>query len=251
MAANHRLFVDQKLASGELLTVTDQASHYLTRVLRLQAGAAITVFNGDGNNYQAELVHADKRTAQLQIHGSEPGPRATPQLHLAIALLKGDKLDYALQKATELDVTKVWLVNAKRSELRMSAKRLTNRLQHWQRIMHSACEQSGRTWVPEVAPPQPLTEVLEQTRHLQCYCLEPTASAGELVVGDKDICLFTGPEGGFAAEELTLLTQQCTGVQLGELVLRAETAPLVGLALAGAARRKAAAAIEARDGRSD
>jgi len=128
-------------------------------------------------------------------------------------------------------------VAAQRCELRLSTKRLENRLQHWQRIMCSACEQSGRTRVPELIAPQSLPDVLEQTQGLQRYCLEPSATPGELTVTDRDICLFTGPEGGFSADELEVLTKSCTGVQLGELVLRAETAPLVGLALAGAARR--------------
>lgn len=242
MATNHRLFVDQPLSfqAGEPASIilSSDSSHYLARVLRLQNGAEITLFNGDGNNYGARLTNADKRAAELQIVSQQTEAREAPNLYLAIALLKGDKLDYALQKATELDVNGVWLLQTQRSELRLNSKRLANRMQHWRRIMLSACEQSGRTWVPELAEPLPLANVLTQTATMQRYCLDPAASPGELATTSRDLCLFTGPEGGFDDAERALLTEHCQSIQLGRLVLRAETAPLVGLALAGAARRK-------------
>lgn len=242
MASHHRLFVEQPLAADSIVTLDKDASHYLARVLRLRAGAAIELFNGDGYNYTASLTDANKTSATLAISTKTHRPAASPKLHLAIAVLKGDKLDYALQKATELDVASVWLMTTERSELRLSEKRLANRLAHWQRIMRSACEQSGRTEVPELHAPQSLQAVLDAMAKLpdgvECYCLEPSATPGEFSVANTDLCLFTGPEGGFSEQELHELSDQCTSVQLGELVLRAETAPLVGLALAGAARRR-------------
>lgn len=237
MTTRHRLFVDQPLEAGSRITLDAQASHYLARVLRLRTGANVELFNGDGANYAASLLDANKTAASLTISTRTEKPASTPKLHLALAVLKGDKLDYALQKATELDVTSVWLMTTQRSELRLSEKRLANRLAHWQRIMQSACEQSGRTEVPKLYAPTNVQNVLTATLELQCYCLEPSATPGEFQVEKKDLCIFTGPEGGFSPEELTLLGERCTSVQLGELVLRAETAPLVGLALAGAARR--------------
>lgn len=239
MATDHRLFVDAPLEPSNTIVLPEQASHYLTRVLRLRAGAAVTLFNGDGNNYAAVLLSADKSAAELEIKTASPGPNATPKLHLAIALLKGDKLDFALQKVTELDVTSIWLTRTNRCELRLTQKRLANRMLHWQRIIVSACEQSGRTRLPVLHPPQTLAEVLQATEGTQRYSLEPSAPRAKsttLAIADQDVCLFTGPEGGFDGEEAQLLARQTTSVRIGELIMRAETAPIAGLALLGAQR---------------
>jgi len=237
MATNHRLFVDSELETAQTVVVGEQASHYLTRVLRLRTGATVTLFNGDGYNYRADLLSATKNAAELEVKSASPGPDAKPRLHLALALLKGDKLDFALQKATELDVTNIWLTQTNRCELRLSEKRLANRMRHWQRIIVSACEQSGRTRLPALHQPQSLTSALHATEDMQRFALEPSANAGALWVTNQDVCLFTGPEGGFDKEETQLLASNTTGVQIGELILRAETAPIAGLALLGAARR--------------
>jgi len=241
MPTDHRLFVDEPLKCSQTLVLPTQASHYLTRVLRLKPGVTVTLFNGDGANYAAELLTADKKAAELKVTGSSPGPNATPKLHLAAALLKGDKLDLVLQKATELDVTNIWLTQSKRCELRLTDKRLANRMLHWQRIILSACEQSGRTRIPVLHPPQALERVLEASHGTDRFSLEPSASEGSLRVANRDVCLFTGPEGGFDDDETELLTEHSTCLRLGELILRAETAPLAGLALLGAARRAATA----------
>ena len=237
MATNHRLFVDTELAHSKVVVLDEKASHYLSRVLRLRDGATVTLFNGDGNNYTAGLLKPDKKAAELSVTHVAPGIDSTPRLHLATALLKGDKLDLVLQKATELDVTNIWLTHTSRCELRLTEKRKTNRMLHWQRIIISACEQSGRTRIPVLHPPQPLADVLDKTENSVRYSLEPSAAAGALDVETRDVCLFSGPEGGFDTDEAQLLRRKTTSVQLGELILRAETAPLVGLALLGAARR--------------
>jgi len=242
MASRHRLFVDQPLTPNSSIILDADASHYLARVLRLRSGAKVELFNGDGYNYASTLTDANKGAAALLLAERSENPAPSPKLFLAIGLLKGDKLDYALQKATELDVAGVYLLTTERSELKLSAKRLANRLGHWGRIMRSACEQSGRTNIPQLHAPNNLTAVLDQTSAMQGYYLEPSATPGEIQVHTTDVCLFTGPEGGFSPAELQSLARSCTGVQLGELVLRAETAPLVGLALAGAARRATARA---------
>ena len=110
---------------------------------------------------------------------------------------------------------------------------------HWQRIIVSACEQSGRTRLPVLHPPQTLAEVLQATEGTQRYSLEPSAPRAKsttLAIADQDVCLFTGPEGGFDGEEAQLLARQTTSVRIGELIMRAETAPIAGLALLGAQR---------------
>ena len=240
MASKHRLYVDQPLVPHQQLTLDAAASHYLTRVLRLRTEATLELFNGDGQNYSATLLDSNKSAAVVEVCEGSPGPHASPKLHLALALLKGDRLDFALQKATELDVASIYLTHTRRSELRLTEKRLNNRLDHWRRILVSASEQSGRTRLPELLPPQPLSAVLDATAEHARYCLQPGEADGEILVGPVDVCLFTGPEGGFDDDELAQLATATRVIALGDLVLRAETAPLVGLALAAAARRRSA-----------
>lgn len=122
MASRHRLFVAQELKPDSEIVLDTPASHYLARVLRLRAGADVELFNGDGYNYTSTLIDANKNAATLSVSNRTANPGATPKLHLAIALLKGDRLDYALQKATELDVAKVYLLTTERSELRLTEK---------------------------------------------------------------------------------------------------------------------------------
>jgi len=236
-----RLFVDESLSIEQTLDLDAAASHYLIKVLRLRSQQPLELFNGDGNHYSAELLTPDRSRSTVKITGIRPGKTQAPKLHLGLALLKGDRLDFALQKATELDVDHIWLIKTQRCEVRLSEKRLQNRLVHWQRIILSACEQSGRATVPTLVPPISLTDALSATSAMQRYFLQPDAPQHALCVTQKDLCLFTGPEGGFDAAELAQLGEQCEGLGLGELILRAETAPIVGLALAGAARRASAA----------
>lgn len=235
-AAKHRLFVPDLLDVDDSLPLAKAAAHYLLRVLRLRAGAAVTLFNGDGYNYQATLEQ--ERPPLVRVQSRTAGPPDQP-LELAVALLKGDRMDWALQKATELGARKIHLVRCARSEVRLSNERLTKRLSHWRQILLSAAEQSGRCFVPELLPPTDLTSVLEQTRDQQRVCLEPSAEETRIAPTSSALCVFTGPEGGFTLDELDLLRSHCQMLRFGELILRAETAPIAGLTLAAAAQAAA------------
>jgi 16S rRNA (uracil1498-N3)-methyltransferase len=233
----HRLFVDASIKPAARLDLSVAASHYLLRVLRLEADAEVELFNGDGYNYTAALLSAQGKLAAVQIRQRSAGPKVQiPATHLAVALLKGERMDYALQKATELGVSRIFLTQCSRSEAKLRPQRLPNRLAHWTRVIQSACEQSGRTRVPQLHPPHPLADVLAQTQSMCCYCLDPLGTAGQMQIDTRELCLFTGPEGGFDDSERALLQAQCTLLKFGDLILRAETAPIVGLTLVQGAR---------------
>jgi 16S rRNA (uracil1498-N3)-methyltransferase len=229
-----RLFLEIDLARDATLTLERERSHYLCRVLRLRTGDAVELFNGDGRAWRGTIEQADPRRCRVLV-GEEaavaPAPRC--RLHLATALLKGERQDWVLQKATELGSTDIWLLDTERSEARVRDERRTNRVNHWQRVMQAACEQSGRLLLPELHGPRPLhafwSELPDAT---STYCFQPGASPFDPASTVADVALVTGPEGGFSDAELAAAQQSgATPAGLGALVLRADTAPVAALTL--------------------
>ena len=168
----------------------------------------------------------------LESHGvAAEEPRASVRLHLAQALLKGERMDWVMQKATELGVTDVWLVEATHGEVHIEPRRLENRLSHWRKIAIAACEQSGHLWVPTLHAPRNFdataTAISARTR----YFLDP--SAEPLAGGERaDTVVAVGPEGGWSEHErASARAAGFTFVGLGSHVLRADTAPVAALAV--------------------
>ena len=237
LSPKHRLYIEKPLSAGTELTLPPESAHYLTRVLRLEQGAHVTLFNGDGFNYLVRIATMRGKQPLLEVESKIPGiPSITPPLVLALALLKGDRMDYALQKATELDVQRVQLFPAARSEVKLSGERLAKKQSHWQKVVASASEQSGRTRLPEICLHKSFTEMTTATQSMNCYAFEPSAAHGRMTASDTPICSIIGPEGGFEQTELTQLAKHCSMISFGSLVLRAETAPVVALTLANQAR---------------
>lgn len=237
----HRVFVDEVLEVRAEITAPESTTHYLSRVLRLREDAYITLFNGDGHNYLAQIGALEGKRLHLHILSKEQGaPAAAHSLVLALPLLKGERMDYALQKATELAADEVILFNAARSEVKLKSTRLANRMEHWRRVVRSASEQSGRTRLPVLHQPASFIEMLDATKSMDCYTFDPQATQQELTVAKATICTITGPEGGFEEDELQRLAKQSTLIKFGEFVLRAETAPVVALTIANLARSRLA-----------
>jgi len=232
---NPRFFCDSKLGPGALVELPPNAAVHATRVLRLQPGARIRLFNGDGHDYGAELVRVGKDRVSAKILDqrrvdSEAPFRAT----LAQAISSGDRMDYTLQKSVELGVHAIQPLSAERSVVKLSGERSGKRVQHWQNVVISACEQSGRAFVPPVATPVPLLSWLAMPHAFTLkLMLSPDAqrTLHDFQPGPGEICLLTGCEGGFSAQER--LAAEQTGfipVRLGPRVLRTETAALAALA---------------------
>jgi len=228
-----RLFVDAEFAEHDPLTLDAERSHYLCRVLRLRVDAQVLVFNGDGSGWSARIEDDDSRRARLMIDSRElidPAPLC--RLHLAAALLKGDRGDYVLQKATELGATDIWLLRTERTEARIRPDRVNSRLNHWHRVLQSACEQCGRLRPPALHAPAALEELWAGIEAANCYILQPGAPILTAPAGPTDTALIIGPEGGFSESELRAAAAQgAIAAGLGGLVLRADTAPQVALTI--------------------
>ena len=229
-----RFYCPQPLSTDTDIALPEEVAHHLVRVLRSEAGTRFVVFNGEGGAYEAELVEAGKKHAQARLLAFQADDRQSPlPTHLGQVMSKGDRMDYAIQKATELGVTDITPLTGERCELRLRGEeRADKKLEHWRRVAISACEQCGRNIPPRLHEPMSLTDWAAQTQAGLRLVLAP-AVAGALPATKPDsVALLVGPEGGLSAAELAALQQQgFQPWQLGPRVLRTETAPVAALAV--------------------
>jgi 16S rRNA (uracil1498-N3)-methyltransferase len=236
-----RIYTPAALRTGTTHTLPESAAAHVTRVLRLAAGDPITLFDGSGTDYDAVLRVVARSGVSAEIGESRTVHRESP---LTVTLLqgvsRGARMDTVMQKATELGVRSIQPVLAERSVVRLDAERSLSRLEHWQRIAISACEQCGRSVVPEVLPPRSLTDTLASLDPGTVgLTLDPAGTSGlnELLGSASCVTLAIGPEGGFTGNEIEALTHAgFRGLRLGPRILRTETAPLAALAILQYAR---------------
>lgn len=223
-----RLYIDQPLAPESDVVLEERRGHYLQRVLRLRPGDGLVLFNGDGSDYAAELLGGPKGAVRVHINARLPAvPESPLSLVLAQAVGKGDRMDYALQKATELGVSGFQPLFTERTDVRLSGSRLERRLEHWRAVVIAACEQCGRARVPELKPALTLDEWLLAGAEATRLTLAPGAgqALASVVSGGGGVELLVGPEGGLTEQERARLAiAGCTAVHLGPRVLRTETA---------------------------
>lgn len=229
-----RIFVAQTLERGADVELPATASHYLTRVLRLEKGAAIVLFNGQGGEYEAHLTASTRHSCRVTIGAHNDQDCQSPlRVHLGVGMSRGERMDLIIQKATELGVHSIAPLFTERCEVKLSGERADKRLKHWRNISISACEQSGRNRLPEIHPPVAAPVWLEKAAADIKLVLEPSATQGlSTETLPTSAALFTGPEGGLTEGEVSL-AQGCgfQAVSLGQRVLRAETAPVAVLSI--------------------
>lgn len=230
----HRVFSEQPLEPGGDATLSGGAAHYLGRVLRVAPGQSIVLFNGDGFDYVAEVVQVAKKALRLAVQSRLPAARESAlQITVVQAVSRGERMDQTLQKCTELGAHAFQPVLSERVEVRLRGDKLSRRVLHWQGVVISACEQSGRARVPPVREPKPLEQWVQEPAEAARLVLSPRAEE-RLAALDLParVELLVGPEGGFSAEEMSRL--DAAGVQavsLGPRVLRTETAAPAALAV--------------------
>ncbi|HEY9131509.1 MAG TPA: 16S rRNA (uracil(1498)-N(3))-methyltransferase [Dyella sp.] len=231
-----RIHVDQSLAVGAELLLPAQAGEHVARVLRLNAGDEIVLFNGDGHDYPARIVSVGKRNVQVNIQAQQAPQNESPlSLTLAQGVARGEKMDLIVQKATELGVARIVPLVTERSEVKLDPARAEKRLAHWQAVAASACEQSGRAHVPEIVPVQALDAWLYSLVDNDALRLallpEGTLRARELTFPSVGGLLVVGPEGGLGERDINALIHAgFAGLVLGPRILRTETAGLAALA---------------------
>ena len=233
-----RLFVPLPEAAPSEVSLSGERRHYLLHVLRLGAGATLELFDGQGRAFDARVAAVDESAVRLVLGEARHAPASRP-VHLLQGLPKGDKLEWVLQKGTELGASAFHPVAAERSVVKLEPRRAEERTARWRKIVEEAARQCRRNDVPPVHPPRPLVEAaraLEPGTLLLVLDEEESAvPLGELFRASAPgtpVALVVGPEGGLAREEVAAL--QALGgrpVTLGRRILRTETAALAALAV--------------------
>ena len=229
-----RFYLDQPLALGARFSLPPGPARHAARALRLSAGDTITLFSGQGGEFDARIERIQKDEVAVSITGfSDIERESRLRVMLAQGISSGERMDYTLQKAVELGVAAIQPIAAKRSVVKLAGERADRRVAHWQGVVASACEQCGRNQVPIVAPPLTLATWLSQHGAGRLLFLSPLAEArlASLPAPTAMDCLVAGPEGGFEADEIAALhAAGAVPVRLGPRVLRTETAALAALA---------------------
>jgi 16S rRNA (uracil1498-N3)-methyltransferase len=231
-----RVHVAGPLAAGSRRTLEGDAANHIARVLRLRPGDALTLFDGGGGEHAARIEEFRKGAVIVTVGDRADAGRESP-LHLTLAqgVSRGERMDWVVQKATELGVTRIVPVLTERSVVKLDAGQSQRKLQHWQAIAVAACEQSGRNRIPEIAAPRGLHDLLSAmgpgaTRLL----LSPAGGLrlGQLPAPEGEVVVLIGPEGGLAqAEQRAALAAGFAAVRMGPRVLRTETAAVAALTL--------------------
>lgn len=231
-----RIYVPQPLRPGREVELPVQAGEHIARVLRLDRGHPLRLFNGDGGEYSGELASLAKRSVTARVLESAAAPERESPLRITLGqgIARGEKMDWILQKATELGVACIVPLVTDRTEVKLDAERAERRLAHWEAVIASACEQCGRNRLPELAEPMKLADwaaSLDDRSGVR-LALDPhgDVSAREVAIGDL-ATLAVGPEGGLSEHDLATLDQAgFRGLRLGPRILRTETAGLAALA---------------------
>ncbi len=235
-----RLHVAERLAAGAELRLGEEAARYLGRVLRLRTGDTVHVFNGDDGEWTATIGRFGKDRVILLLHDAVENT-AEPELkiHLVQGISRGERMDFVVQKATELGVARITPVLTDYGVVKLDDKRTGKRRMHWQGVAASACEQSGRIRPPLIDTPLPLNDWFGAGHDGDAaqLILRPGAGKplGSVETPEAGLCLLVGPEGGFSEREYG--DAEFAGfdaVTLGPRVLRTETAAVAAIAISQA-----------------
>ena len=231
-----RVHVPGPLVVGRMCAVEGDAATHIARVLRLSAGDVLSLFDGEGGQYTARIEAIRKGVVDVAVLERQVIERESPlSLTLAQSVSRGERMDWVVQKATELGVSRLVPVLSERSVVRLDPKQAQSKQRHWQRVAAAACEQSGRDHIPRVAAPVALAQFLEclspgSTRLL--LSPEGPVTLESLPPPAGDMIVLIGPEGGLTEDEgRTACGHGFTALRLGPRVLRTETAAVAVLAL--------------------
>lgn len=231
-----RLYQSSTLQPGHTIELDKNPSHHLCRVLRAKKGAELILFNGDGHEYLAELLDDNPKKSQLKIkHKNSVNNESSLNITLLQGASRGDRMDSCIQKSIELGAHSIIPVICQRTGINLKGNRAEKKQNHWQQIVISACEQSGRCIIPEVSPVVDFAQAVKNTQIKDKFILAPDAATSirNIPSPGSEICILIGPEGGFTSNEIKLATDNgFTSISLGPRILRTETAGPACIAIA-------------------
>ncbi|NCX93838.1 MAG: 16S rRNA (uracil(1498)-N(3))-methyltransferase [Gammaproteobacteria bacterium] len=227
-----RIFHPEPLQVGSKVTLTESAAHHVGKVLRANVGDVISLFCDDGHDYLGQIVEVSKRTVCVKLTQHEKvNTESGLSLHLIQGICRGDKMDFILQKATELGVTRITPLICERTQGFREASRAHQKHDHWQQILISAAEQSGRAVIPHLDPVDTLPSFIQKPLSGQKWILAPHSTPLQRTQKISTAALLIGPEGGLSDLEVEHAERQgFEPLQLGPRILRTETASIAALA---------------------
>ncbi len=233
-----RVYFEGLLALNSSISLTAETSHYLSKVLRLRVDDKLVLFNAECGEYLARIGRIEKKEVQIELLQQQSSLQhadldSAIKIHLFLGLSRGDRMDFAIQKSTELGVSEITPVYTDHGEVRLQTDRVQKKLQHWCKIAISACEQSGRLDIPLIHKPRALHELELADESITKLMLDPSGSDKlPAHIDSKSIELLIGPEGGFSSTEIAAAQGQGFKIiSLGSRILRTETAPVAALAI--------------------
>jgi 16S rRNA (uracil1498-N3)-methyltransferase len=229
-----RIYTSQKLIANQLIELAEAPSHHLSKVLRMQIGRELILFNGEGGEYTAEITDIQKKSVAVNVKEFSAVNNQSPlQLELAIGVSRGERMDWVLQKATELGVTKITPLITERTEVKLGGERADKKINHWQQTIISACEQCQRNLLPELCEPVLLSNWLSTCNADLKFVLHHRDNKGlPKSESISSIALLIGPEGGLSDDEIAqAIANNFSPLTLGPRVLRTETAPVAAISI--------------------
>ncbi|MFT6030358.1 MAG: 16S rRNA (uracil1498-N3)-methyltransferase [Oleiphilaceae bacterium] len=225
------IYTVSKLAENLETELDNSSAHYITNVLRMKQGEQVTLFNGSGWFFNASITHSTKKYVSVFIDSSEKAQtESSLHTHLGQVMSRGDRMDYAIQKSTEMGVNEITPLMSERCELKLKSDRENKRLAHWQQVAISAAEQCGRATVPTIHPVSSLEDWMKQQSTIGLSLVfhhRDTQNLAQIQTPPGHVNLLIGPEGGLSETEIQQAKQAnfiaCT---FGPRVMRTETAPV-------------------------
>ncbi|MFW2034208.1 16S rRNA (uracil(1498)-N(3))-methyltransferase [Acinetobacter junii] len=230
----NRFYIETELNTGNTIELTESVFHHWVRVLRAKVQEQAIFFNGKGGEYRVTLTEINKKNAFVSVDHFEAIDRTAPfKVILGQVMSKGDRMDYAIQKATELGVTTIQLLTSDRCEMRLKYDRDQKKLDHWQSVAVAACEQCGMNIVPKVLAPISIEEWIQTDLPISRFVMAPNKDQENVLLdAQPELALLIGPEGGLSESEIGLSNQHgFVNWCIGDRVLRTETAPVVALSI--------------------
>ncbi len=229
-----RIHTGQVLQAESTFELEPGPSQHIARALRMQVGDALVLFDGRGGEYPATVSALSKKHVTVSTGEHRLLEVESPlEIHLGIAVSRGERMDWVVQKATELGVAEITPLFSARTEVKLKGERADKKLRHWQQVITSACEQCGRNRVPVIHPIQDMIDWLQVTQADYRFVLHHRSAA---TPGSdhsaNSLALLVGPEGGLSDDEIAAAEHAgYQSLRLGPRVMRTETAPLAAIAI--------------------
>jgi len=226
-----RLYQNAVFKVGDKVSLEKNNEHHLLKVLRFPVGNIITLFNGDGLDYQVKII-STRKTYKVEVLSQQKNEsESNLDLTLAQGIAKGEKMDFLIQKAVELGVTRIIPIQTERCVVRLKADKVAKRIDHWQKIANHACGQSGRSVIVDISLPQTLAELLNKPNHNGFVFHHRATEDLQTMEKPSKATILIGPEGGLSDTEIKqAIEASFQPLLLGKRILRTETASLVAIA---------------------